>query len=324
MLIKTQLTKMLDIDLPIIEGGMAWVGTPKLAAVISECGALGTIGTGSLEPDEVKQKIREIRELTNKPFAVNLIMLNPHFDKLIDLMIDEDVPVVILAAGNPGKYIGKLKENKIKVFTVVSSDSLGKRCENNGADAVIGEGMECGGHIGDVSTLVLIQKLLKVVNVPVIAAGGIATGEAIAGMLSMGAEGVQLGTAFIATKECEAHENYKEKIIKSGIRNTAVTGEKLGHPVRVLKTGFARKVKKTELTSPEEAEELLVNSLARAFINGDELNGSFMAGQSAGVINEVKTVSELLSSLMEGAEYSLKKVLNKFDIGKTDLLEVKK
>ena len=311
MTIKTRLTEMLGINIPIIEGGMAWVGTPKLAATISECGALGTVGTGSLPPDEVRNKIKELRKLTDKTFAVNLIMLNPYLEELIDVVIDEKVPVVIIGAGNPGRYIKKLKDHNIKVFVVVSSDSLAKRCENNGADAIIGEGMECGGHIGDVSTLVLIQKLLKVINIPVIAAGGIASGEAIAGMLTMGAEGVQLGTAFVATKECEAHESYKEKIIKSGVRGTVITGEKLGHPVRVLKSGFARKVREAEMSSPQEAEELLINSLERAYRNGDT-DGSFMAGQSAGLINEVKTVSELLDSLMEKTECTLRSITRKF------------
>ncbi len=314
MIIKTRLTEMLDIDFPIIEGGMAWVGTPKLAAEISECGALGTIGTGSRGPEEVRQEIREIRELTNKPFAVNLIMLNPHFDKLIEVVIDENVPVVILAAGNPGKYIEKLKEGKVKVFTVVSSDSLAKRCENYGADAVIGEGMECGGHIGDVTTLVLVQKLLNTVSVPVIAAGGIGSGVAIAGLLAMGVEGVQLGTAFITTRECEAHEKYKQRIIKSNIRGTIITGKSLGHPVRVLKTGFARKVKEAEFSSPEDVEKMLIRSLEKACKNGDEQNGSFMSGQTAGLINEVTTVEELLNALMSEAKNSLKRSFKKFGI----------
>ncbi|MGC9383909.1 MAG: nitronate monooxygenase [Kosmotogaceae bacterium] len=317
MIIKTRLTEMLDINIPIIEGGMAWVGTPKLAASISECGALGTIGTGNFSPDEAREKIKELRKLTDKTFAVNLIILNPYLEELIDVVIDEKVPVVIFGAGNPGRYIKKLKDNNIKVFAVVSSDSLAKRCENNGADAIIGEGMECGGHIGDVSTLVLIQKLLKVINIPVIAAGGIASGEAIAGMLTMGAEGVQLGTAFVATKECEAHERYKQKIVKSGIRGTAITGEKLGHPVRVLKSGFTRKVREAELSSQKEAEELLINSLERAYRNGNT-DGSFMAGQSAGLINEVKTVSELLNTLMEEAECSLRRITSMFGANNTE------
>lgn len=317
MKITTRITELLDIEYPIIEGGMAWVGTPKLAAAISNAGALGTIGSGNMTPDILREKIKEIKHLTNKPFAVNIIMLNPYVEELIKVVIKEKVPVVIFGAGNPAPFIKDLKDKNIKVLAVVSSDNLAIRLERSGVDAIIGEGMECGGHIGDVTTLVLIQKLTEVLSVPVVAAGGIATGRAIAAMFALGAEGVQVGTAFIATKECEAHQNYKERILKAGIRDTVVTGVKLGHPARVIKTPFSKKMLKLETNSPEEAEEMLVGSLKKAFINGDISQGSFMAGQSAGLVKEIKSVDALLKDLMKEAFESVEKLTRKFSIKET-------
>lgn len=316
MKINTRITRLLDIEHPIIEGGMAWVGTPRLAAAISNAGALGTIGSGNMTPDILREKIKEIKTLTVKPFAVNIIMLNPHVEQLVNVVIDENVPIVIFGAGNPVPFIKPLKDNGIKVLAVVSSDNLAIRLERAGVDAIIGEGMECGGHIGDVSTLVLIQRLVEAVKVPVIAAGGIATGRAIAAMFTLGAEGVQLGTAFIATKECEAHENYKKLVLKAGIRDTLITGGKLGHPARVIKTPFARKMLKLETSSPEEAEEMLVGSLKKAFLSGDLSQGSFMAGQSAGLIREIKGVKELIDDLIEETIDSIKSL--------TSLVELRK
>jgi len=307
MKINTRITKLLDIDYPIIEGGMAWVGTPRLAAAVSNAGALGTIGSGSMTPDILREKIKEIKTLTDKPFAVNIIMLSPYVEELVNVVIDENVPIVIFGAGNPAPFIKPLKNKGIKVLAVVSSDSLAIRLERAGIDAIIGEGMECGGHIGDVSTLVLIQRLVEVVKVPIIAAGGIATGRAIAAMFTLGAEGVQLGTIFIATKECEAHENYKKLVLKAGIRDTLITGGKLGHPARVIKTPFAKKMLKIEASSPEEAEEMLIGSLKKAFLSGDLSQGSFMAGQSVGLVKEIKSVKQLIEDLIKETIDSVKK-----------------
>ncbi|KAF2955648.1 nitronate monooxygenase [Marinitoga sp. 38H-ov] len=289
-----RITRLLGIKYPILEGGMAWVGTAKLAAAVSEAGGLGTIGAGSMTPDILKNAIKAIKELTDKPFAVNIILVNPYADELVEIVKRENVPIVIFGAGNPGKYIKSLKEKDIKVLAVVSSENLAIRLEKIGVDAIIGEGMECGGHIGDVSTMVLIPKLVDVLKVPVIAAGGIADIRGMKAAFELGAEGIQMGTRFIATYECEAHENYKNLILKAGIRDAIVTGATIGHPARVIKTKFAKKIKSLELNSPEEAEEMLVGSLKKAFLYGDLENGSFMAGQSAGLINEIKSVKEII------------------------------
>ncbi|GAB6188727.1 enoyl-[acyl-carrier-protein] reductase FabK [Marinitoga arctica] len=289
-----RITKLLKIKYPILEGGMAWVGTAKLAAAVSEAGGLGTIGAGSMTPEILKTSIKEIKKLTNKPFAVNIILVNPYVDQLVEIVREEKVPVVIFGAGNPGKYIKSLKENNIKILAVVSSENLAIRLEKIGVDAIIGEGMEAGGHIGDVSTMILIPKLVDVLNVPVIAAGGIADLRGMRAALKLGAEGIQMGTRFIATYECEAHENYKKLILKAGIRDAIVTGATIGHPARVIKTKFAKKIKHLEIASPEEAEEMLVGSLRKAFVSGDLENGSFMAGQSAGLINDIKSVKEIV------------------------------
>ncbi|KLO21333.1 2-nitropropane dioxygenase [Marinitoga sp. 1197] len=289
-----RVTELLKIKYPVLEGGMAWVGTPKLAAAVSETGGLGTIGAGGMTPDILKNAIKEIKGLTNKPYAVNIILVNPYAEQLVEIVKEENVPVVIFGAGNPGKYILPLKEKNIKVLAVVSSENLAKRLEKAGIDAIIGEGMECGGHIGDVSTMVLIPKLVDVLNIPVIAAGGIADLRGMRAVLELGAEGIQMGTRFVATHECEAHENYKKLILKAGIRDAIVTGASIGHPARVIKNKFAKKIKKLELSSPEEAEEMMVGSLKKAFLYGDLENGSFMAGQSAGLINEIKSVKEIV------------------------------
>ncbi|SHE27473.1 enoyl-[acyl-carrier protein] reductase II [Marinitoga hydrogenitolerans DSM 16785] len=307
-----RVTKLLNIEYPILEGGMAWVGTAKLAAAVSEAGGLGTIGAGSMTPEILKEAIKKIKTLTNKTFAVNIILVNPYADQLVEIAKNENVPVVIFGAGNPGKYISSLKEKNIKVLAVVSSENLAKRLEKAGVDAIIGEGMECGGHIGDVTTMVLIPKLVDVLNIPVIAAGGIADLRGMKAVVELGAEGIQMGTRFIATPECEAHENYKKIILKAGIRDAIVTGAAIGHPARVIKTKFAKKIKQLEASSPEEAEEMLIGSLRKAFIDGDLENGSFMAGQSAGLINEIKSVKDIIDEF--GKEFE--KMLIEKDVKK--------
>lgn len=297
--VKNRVTELLNIKYPILEGGMAWVGTAKLAAAVSNAGGLGTIGSGNMDAKLLKNQIDTIRKLTDKPFAINVIMLNPHIEEIIELIIREKVPVAILGAGNSSKYIPKLREKGIKTLAVVSSENLASRLENAGAQAIIGEGMECGGHIGDVTTMVLVPKLAEMLSVPVIAAGGIADGKGAIAAFSLGAEGIQMGTRFIATYECEAHENYKKKIIDAGIRDTIITGQKMGHPARIIKTKFGKKIAKVEASSPEEAEEALVGSLMKAFVYGDEERGSFMAGQSSGLINEIKSVKDVIEDTMD-------------------------
>ncbi|MDK2946568.1 MAG: enoyl-[acyl-carrier protein] reductase [Geotoga sp.] len=304
-----RITKLFGIKYPLIEGGMAWVGTAKLAAAVSNAGGLGTIGSGSMTPEILEKEIKRIKTLTDKPFAVNVIMLNPYVEEIIDLLIKEKVPVAILAAGNPGKYIDKLKKVGIKVAAVVSSENLALRLEKKGIDAIIGEGMECGGHIGDVTTMVLIPKLTETLSVPVVAAGGIADYRGALASFMLGAEGIQMGTRFVATVESEAHENYKNKIVKSGIRDTLIAGARLGHPARSLKNKFMKNVIKAEVSSAEEAEEMMLGSLKRAFIEGDNDNAAFMAGQSTGLVSDIKTVEEVITDIFEKIDEKLKTFL---------------
>ncbi|HIP92350.1 MAG TPA: enoyl-[acyl-carrier-protein] reductase FabK [Thermotoga sp.] len=307
-MIKTRVNEMLNIEYPIIMGGMAWAGTPKLAAAVSEAGGLGIIGSGAMTPDILREAIKEAKRLTNKPIGVNVLLLSPYVDELVRICIEEKIDVITFGAGNPSKYVSDLKERGIKVIPVVASDSFAKLMERIGADAVIAEGMESGGHIGEVTTMVLVNKVSKSVKIPVIAAGGIADGRGMAAVFALGAEGIQMGTRFIATTESDVHPVFKEKILKASIRDTVITGAKLGHPVRVLKTPFAKKIKELEVSEPMEAEEKLVGSLRRAVQDGDIDSGSFMAGQSAGLINEIKTVKEVIEDIMKEFFETLKKL----------------
>lgn len=296
------LLALLDIKYPLILGGMAWVGTAKLAAAVSEAGGLGTIGAGGMTPDILKSEIERIRTLTDKPFAVNLMLLNPHIDDLVDICLEEGVEVFIFGAGNPGKYIKRIKETHRIIMAVVASETLALRLEREGIDAIIGEGMECGGHIGSLTTMTLIPKLVRTLKVPVIAAGGIATPEQVKASFVLGAKGVQIGTRFIASDECEAHENYKHKIVRSKIRDTVITGGRLGHPARSIKTKFTRKLGKLEYESPDEVERLLIGSLRKAFQTGSEDESVFMAGQSVGLIEEIKPVKDIIQELFSYKE----------------------
>ncbi|MEN3042495.1 MAG: nitronate monooxygenase [Fervidobacterium sp.] len=312
--------EMLGIKYPIIMGGMSWAGTPKLAAAVSNAGGLGIIGSGPMRAEHLENAIEQTKALTNKPFGVNIILVSPFADELVEVVIEKQVPVVTFGAGNPSKYISKLKQVGIKVIPVVASDSMARMMERIGADAVIAEGMESGGHIGEVTTLVLVNAVCKVVSVPVIAAGGIADGKAMAAMFALGAEGIQMGTRFIATLEADTHENFKRLIIKSGIRDTVVTGAALGHPARVIETKFAKKIRELEVKNLQEAEELLVGSLRKAVVDGNIDEGSFMAGQCVGLINEIKCVEEVIENIMNeffkaienlNGEYSKLKLQNK-------------
>lgn len=298
---RTRVNEILGIDYPIIQGGMAWVATPKLAAAVSNAGGLGVVGAAAMAPDRLREAIKETKNFTDKPFGVNLIMISPYFQQQLGVVLEEWVPVVTLGAGNPTPYIPKLKERGIKVAPVVSSDSLARMVERAGADLVIAEGMECGGHIGDVTTMVLVPKVVDSVSIPVVAAGGIADGRGFLAALALGAEGIQMGTRFVASVECEAHENYKKMILKASIRDAVVTGARLGHPARVIKNIFAKQIQKLEVEDPMKAEEILVGSLRRAFLEGDTKNGSFMAGQVSGLIDEIKPVKEIMEDVVEEA-----------------------
>lgn len=284
---------------PFIEGGMAWVGTVKLAAAVCEAGGLGTIGSGALTPEGLAESINLMRQRTTKPFAVNLMLLNPSVDQQVEICLEKSVPSVIFGAGNPAKYLPDLKTRGIKTAAVVASETLALYLEERGIDVIIGEGMECGGHIGGVTTFTLIPALKDVLSVPIVAAGGIADERGIKAAFCLGAEGVQLGTRLIATVECEAHERYKQRIVNCGIRDTLLTGQGLGHPARVLKSAFAKRICKLEVSDPGEAESLMTGSLRKAFMNGDEDRGLFMAGQSAGLIRSIASVSELFETWVE-------------------------
>lgn len=293
-----RICQLLNIEYPIIMGGMSWAGTSKLAAAVSNAGGLGVIGSGAMKREHLKEAIDTIRTLTDKPFGVNIILVSPYVDELVDLVIEEKVPVVTFGAGNPSKYMTRLKEAGIRVIPVVASDNMAKMMERIGADAVIAEGMESGGHIGEVTTLVLVNAVCRAVKIPVIAAGGIADGRAMAAMFALGAEGIQMGTRFIASTEADTHENFKKLILKSSIRDTVVTGAPLGHPARVIETRFAKKVRELETKNLQEAEEVLVGSLRKAVVDGNIEEGSFMAGQCVGLINEIKPVKEIIQDIV--------------------------
>jgi len=301
---------LLNIEYPILMGGMSWAGTPILAAAVSNAGGLGIIGSGAMKREHLKEAIDKIRALTDKTFGVNIILVSPYVDELIDLVVEERVPVVTFGAGNPSKYMNKLKESGIKVIPVVASDNMAKMMERIGADAVIAEGMESGGHIGEVTTLVLVNAVCRAVKIPVIAAGGIADGRAMAAMFALGAEGIQMGTRFIASSEADTHENFKKLIVKSTIRDTVVTGAPLGHPARVIETKFAKKVRELETKNLQEAEEILVGSLRKAVVDGNIEEGSFMAGQCVGLINDVKPVKEIINEIMEEFRLTIKRFCN--------------
>ncbi|MDI3546484.1 MAG: enoyl-[acyl-carrier protein] reductase [Halanaerobiales bacterium] len=308
MLIKNELTNFLGIDVPVIQGGMAWVATGELAAAVSKAGGLGIIGAGNAPADIVRDEIAKVKAATDRPFGVNIMLLSPFVDEIVELVIEERVPVVTTGAGNPGKYIDRFKEIGTKVIPVVPSVALAKRMERMGADALIAEGNEAGGHIGELTTMALIPQIVDTVEIPVIAAGGIADGRGLVAALALGAKGVQLGTRFVCSKECTAHPNYKEAIIKARDRDAVVTGRSTGHPVRNLKNSLTRQMDNLERkgASREEIEELGAGKLRLAVQEGDIDRGSVMAGQIAGMINDIKPVQEIIDTIIKEAEEVIK------------------
>lgn len=303
-MLKTALCDLLGIEHPILQGGMAWVSTPPLVAAVSEAGALGILGAGNAPPDWVETQVREIKARTSKPFGVNVPMFSPFVQDVFDICVREKVPVVTTGAGNPSAYIPALKQAGIRVMPVVGSVALAKRLERAGADAVIAEGMESGGHIGDVATLPLVPQVVDAVSIPVIAAGGFADGRGLVAALALGAVGIQMGTRFICTKECTVHQNYKDMIVKAGDRATITTGHSLGHPVRALRNPMTRKfeeMEKQQLTE-EELIEFGTGKLRLAAVEGDVVEGSFMAGQSCGLVHDIPTVADLIQRIISEAE----------------------
>ncbi len=310
-MLRTPLCDLLGIKHPIIQGGMAWVATAELASAVSEAGGLGIIGAGSAPPDYVRDQIRKVRERTDKPFGVNLPLFSPYASEVVKVCIEEKVPVMTTGGGNPGPFIGPLKEAGIIVIPVVASVALAKRLEKMGADALVAEGMESGGHIGDVATMPLVPQVVDAVKIPVIAAGGIADGRGLAAALALGAVGVQMGTRFICTEECIAHPVYKEQIVKAHDRATMVTGQSLGHPVRALKNPMTHRFQELEKKGASEEEIIAfgTGALRKAVLEGDWENGSFMAGQSCGLIHDIVPVKVLIERIVAEAEEILTRKL---------------
>lgn len=298
-----KICNLLNIKYPIIQGGMAWVADANLASAVSNSGGLGIIAGGNAPKEVVKLEIDKCRELTDKPFGVNVMLLSPYVDDIIDLIIEEKIPVITTGAGNPAKYIDRLKEIGTKIIPVVPSIALAQRMEKLGADAVIVEGTEAGGHVGELTTMVLTPQVSDSVNIPVISAGGIADGRGIVAAFALGADGVQVGTRFICSDECNVHENYKKMLIKSKDRDAIVTGRSTGHPVRTLKNKLSREVLSMEKEglSPEEIDKRCIGSLRLAVKDGDIENGSFMAGQIASIITDIKPCKEIIESMIEQA-----------------------
>jgi enoyl-[acyl-carrier protein] reductase II len=298
-MIHTKLCDLLQIKYPILQGGMAWVATAELAAAVSEAGGLGLIGAGNAPAEVVRQQILQVKALTKKPFGVNVYYLSPFVEEVIEVVLEEGVQVITTGAGNPGKHIPKLKEKGIKVIPVVSSVALAKRMERTGADALIAEGMECGGHIGDLTTMALLPQVVDAVDLPVIAAGGIADGRQLAAVLCMGAQGVQMGTRFICAEECIVHDNYKQAVLKAKDRDTVLTGYN-GHYVRVLKNKLTREYKKLikEGVGEEELEKLGIGRLRAAVVDGDVQMGSLMAGQVAAMVDRIQPAGEIIEEIM--------------------------
>ncbi|WP_432792035.1 enoyl-[acyl-carrier-protein] reductase FabK [Peptacetobacter hiranonis] len=298
-----RICEILNIKYPIIQGGMAWVADSNLAAAVSNAGGFGIIGTGSATADIVKKEIDNCRRLTDKPFGVNVMLMSPNADEVIDLIIEEKPAGITTGAGNPAKYMDRLKEAGIKVIPVVPTVALAQRMEKLGADAVIAEGTEAGGHIGELTTMVLVPQVAEALNIPVIAAGGVADGRGMAASFALGAEGVQIGTRFICSEECNIHQNYKDAVLKAKDRDAVVTGRPTGHPVRTLKNKLAKKFLKMEKegASPEELEKLGAGALRLAVVEGDKDGGSFMAGQSAAMVREIKPCKEIVEEISKQA-----------------------
>lgn len=303
MTLDTRLTRLLGIEHPVIQGGMAWTATAELAAAVSEAGGLGIIGAGHMPTDVLREQIRRAKTLTAKPFGVNLMLLTPHIDDLVAMVLAEGVAVVTTGAGNPGKYLPDLQERGIKVIPIAPSVALARRLAASGADAIIGEGMEAGGHIGELTTMVLVPQLVDAVDVPVIAAGGIADGRGLVAAFALGAEGVQIGTRFMCAEECTIHPDVKARILKARDRDTVVTGYCTGHPVRVLKNRLTRMLEELdEARDSEGLEKLGSGKLALAMCQGDIEMGSVMAGQAAAMVERVEPAASIVNEIVRDAE----------------------
>ena len=305
---KTRVTELLGIEKPIIQGGMAWVAESHLAAAVSEAGGFGIIGAANAPADVVRNYIREAKQMTDKPFGVNIMLMSPYADEIAQVVVEEGVAAVTTGAGNPEKYMEQWKAAGIKVIPVVASVALARRMERCGADAVVAEGTESGGHIGQATTMTLVPQVVDAVEIPVIAAGGIGDGRGFAAAIMLGAEAVQMGTRFCVSNECTVHEKYKERNLKAKDIDSEVTGRSHGHPVRGLRNNMTREYLKLEANgaSFEELENLTLGGLRRAVVDGDTDNGSVLAGQIAGMINKRLSCREIIDEVMDQAETLLK------------------
>ncbi len=299
-MLHTRVCDILGIKYPIIQGGMAWVATAELAAAVSNAGGLGLIGAGNAPAEVVEKEIKKAKQMTDKPFGVNVMLLSPFVEEVMDVICSSRVPVVTTGAGNPGKYISRLKGINSKIIPVVPSVALARRMETLGVDALVVEGTEAGGHIGELTTMVLVPQIADAVSIPVIAAGGIADARGIVAAFALGAEGVQLGTRFVCTEECTAHPEYKRAIVEAKDRDAVVTGRSTGHPVRCLKNKLTRDFEKLEQkgASVEEIEKLGAGKLREAVVEGNTKGGSVMAGQVAGMIKDIKPVKSIMEELI--------------------------
>lgn len=309
------INEILGIKYPIIQGAMANISDGKFAATVSNAGGLGIIASGAWDGNRLKEEIRICKSLTDKPFGVNIMLMNPHVDEIIDVICEEKPAMVTTGAGNPGKYIPRLKEQGIKVFPVVASVALAKRMERYGIDGLIAEGTESGGHVGEATTMSIVPQVINAVSVPVVAAGGIATGKQLNAALALGAVGVQVGTIMLASLECPIHENYKEAVLRARDSDTTVTGRSLGAPVRILKNEMAREYIELEQKSAsrDELEAITLGGLRKAVFDGDIKRGSVMMGQVAGLVNEIKPVAKIMSDLINEAINERKELEQKLD-----------
>lgn len=305
--------EQLGIKYPIFQGAMANIATAEFAACMSNCGGLGIIATGAMDADMARESIRKCKELTNQPFGVNVMLMNPHTEAIMKVIAEEKVAVVTTGAGNPGPYVNMLKESGCKVIPVVSSVALARRMERIGVDAIIAEGGESGGHCGEATTMALLPQVIDAIDIPVIAAGGIASGRQFNACLAMGAEGVQIGTILLVSEECPIHENYKNAVIKAKDTDSVVTGRSAGAPVRILKNQMALEYLKLEKTGAplEEMERLTLGGLRRAVFDGDMKHGSVMIGQVAGMCHKIGPMKDIIENLIKESKEDVQLLLDR-------------
>lgn len=304
-MLRSRVCDILGIEYPVFQGGMAWIADAKLAASVSEAGGLGIIAAMNSNGEQLREQIRKAKELTDKPFGVNLMLMSPYIKEAVDVVCEEKVGIVTTGAGSPSEYMEQLLSNGVSVFPVVASVAIAKMVERMGAAGVIAEGCESGGHVGETTTMSLVPQVVDAVSIPVLAAGGIADSRGMAAALMLGAEGVQMGTRFLTAKECGVHDNYKAAVLKAKDRDTIVTGKSLGHPVRSLKNNMSREFAKLEAGSDTDAdvlEKMGAGALRRAAIEGDVKNGSCMCGQIAGLVHTTDTCAEIVHGICEGCE----------------------